>query len=179
MDLRSALALDPAPGAIFEPLADRRDPRRYAARDKSRDGTFVRIRAIRPDDRERLDALTTGEGAAGVVVDRDGHVGVVATVWIEGSERMVGWASLAVEPWSEPRRAQVVLTVLHAWQGRGIGSLLFAHILRVARQCGIDEIHGRVQESNPRMLRIVGESRLPREIERKGTELRVSLRLQP
>ena len=117
MDLRSALALEVAPTALFEPPADSRDPRRYAARDKTRDGTFVHIHAVRPSD-------------PNVYVD------LVATVWIEGSERNVGRASLFVDTWHEPGRAE--LKVLDAWQGRGIDSLLFAHLVRVARKCEID-----------------------------------------
>lgn len=117
MDLRSALALEAAPAALIEPPADSRDPRRYAARDKTRDGTFVHIHAVRPND-------------------PNVYVGLVATVWIEGSERVVGQASLLVDPWSEPSRAE--LKVVDAWQGRGIDSLLFAHLLRVARKCEID-----------------------------------------
>jgi GNAT superfamily N-acetyltransferase len=197
MDLRSALASDwPAP-VSFEPLADRRDPRRYVAHDKTRDGTFVRIRAIRPDDRDRLiesftllstesirarwhgvkTVLTAGEIAAETAVDPDVHVGLVATVWIEGSERIVGVASFFVDPWSEPRRAEVAFSVLDAWQGRGIGSLLFGHLARVARQCGIDELHACLLESNRRMLRVFENCGFPVEIERDGPEVWVRLDL--
>ena len=60
----------------------------------------------------------------------------MARVWIEGTERNVGRACLFVDTWPEPSRAE--LKVLDAWQGRGIDSLLFAHLLRVARKCEID-----------------------------------------
>ena len=93
------------------------DPRSYAAADKTRDGTFVHIRAIGPDDggllsesftqlstetiRERWRGLKTGLTAGEIVeqvaVDPDVHVGLVATVWIEGEERIVGLASYFVD----------------------------------------------------------------------------------
>jgi len=78
------------------------DPRSYSASDKSRDGTFVRIRAIRQDD-----------GSA-IEIDPDADVSLVATVWIEGRERIVGIASYVVDPWSEPCRAEVAFVVLDA-----------------------------------------------------------------
>jgi GNAT superfamily N-acetyltransferase len=137
MELRSALALDgPAASA---PLPDLGDPRRFVVRDKSRDGTFVRIRAVGPDDRERLieGFARAGEIATETAVDPDVHVALVATVWIDGGERIVGLASFSVDPWSEPRRAGVAVTVLDAWRGRGIGSLLTAHLVRIARACGV------------------------------------------
>jgi GNAT superfamily N-acetyltransferase len=177
MDLRSALALEADTRVTFRPPADRRDSRAYAAQDKTRDGTFVRIRGVRPDDREHLATLTTEELAAEISVDSDEHVSVVATVWIEGRERIVGMASLSVDPWSEPRRAEVALTVRDAWQGRGIGTLLFMHLLRVAPKHHIDQIQVRARASNPRLLRVFGECGLAWEIQGEGSELRVSLRL--
>ena len=78
----------------------------YVALDKARDGTFLRIRAIRPDDRERLSevfrrlspeslrarwhgaklGITAGEIVSEIELDPEVHVGLVATVWIEGRE---------------------------------------------------------------------------------------------
>ncbi len=121
------------------------DPRSYTAADKTRDGTFVRIRAIRPDDSGRLESrLTAGGIVEEIDIDPAVHVGLAATVWIEGEERIVGLASYFVDPWSEPRRAEVAFVVLDEWQGRGIGSLLFAHLAEIALRLGIDvlEYHG-------------------------------------
>ena len=173
------------------------DARYYSAADKTRDGTFVRVRAIRPEDRERLaesftrlstetirsrcggleSGPTAGEIAAEVVVDPDVHIGLLATVWIEGSERIVGLASSFVDRWSEPRRAETSLIVLDGWQGRGIGTLLFGHLARLARQCGVDELYALVLASNRRMLRIFERSGVPVEIEYDGAEAWVHLDL--
>jgi GNAT superfamily N-acetyltransferase len=177
------------------------DPRSYSASDKTRDGTFVRVRAIRPDDRERLvesfTLLSTetirarwggenfgptageivGEIATGVALDPDVHLGLVATVWIDGSERIVGLASYFVDAWSEPLRAEVAFTVLDEWQGRGIGSLLFRHLARLARQCGMNDFYAFVVASNSRMLRIFEKSGLPLEVEYEGAEAWVHLDL--
>ena len=169
----------------------------YAATDKARDGTFVRIRAIRPDDGERLiEAFrhltpesirarwhaskplpTAGEIAAEIECDPERHVALVATVWIEGSERIVGLASYFVDQWTEPRRAEIAFAVLDAWQGRGIGTLLFAHLARVARRAGVDELYAEVLVSNHRMLRVFRTSGLPAAIEWGVPEARVRIRL--
>lgn len=196
MDLRTSLAFDWPAGPA--PEGDPRDPRRYAAHDKSRDGTFVRIRATRPDDRERLteaftrlssdsirarwhgmkSAMTAGEIAAETAIDPDVHMGLVATVWIGGSERIVGLASCFVDPWSEPRRAETAFTVLDEWQGRGIATLLFGHLVRLARRAGVDVLYAIVRESNRRVQRLFEASGLPLTIEREGPEVRVRLELR-
>lgn len=107
-----------------------RDTRHYAEHDKARDGTFLRIRAIRPEDRDGLPGSFAGPCE-----------GIVATVWIEGSERIVGWASYVGDPWTEPRRAEGTILVLDEWRGRGIGSILSAHLERFARAAGIDILY--------------------------------------
>ena len=161
------------------------DPRNYSASDKTRDGTFVHIRAIRPDDHGRLaeaftclstetirsrwrglaSGLSAGEIVEEVAVDPDVHVGLVATVWIEGEEEIVGLASYFVDSWSEPRRAEVAFIVLDEWQGRGIGSLLFAHLARIALRLGVDVLSALVPASNRRTIRIFERSGFSGEVE--------------
>lgn len=173
------------------------DPRSYTAADKTRDGTFVRIRAIRPDDDGRLaeaftqlstetirarwsgldTGLTAGEIVERVAIDPGVHVGLVATVWIEGEEEIVGLASYFVDAWSEPRRAEIAVAVLDAWQGRGIGSLLFAHLARIAQRLGIKVFYGLVSASNRRMIRVFEGSGYSGEVEYHGAEAWVTLDL--
>ncbi|CAN5850627.1 hypothetical protein BH20GEM1_BH20GEM1_12100 [soil metagenome] len=86
-------------------------------------------------------------------------------------------ASFFVDSWSEPHRAEVALTVLDAWQGRGIGSILFDHLARLAHRCGMEELTAEVFVPNARMLRIFVNSGLPVEVERAGPEARVRLAL--
>jgi RimJ/RimL family protein N-acetyltransferase len=173
------------------------DPRNYATSDKTRDGTFVRIRAIRPDDSGRLaetftqlstetirarwggldSGLTAGAIVEEIDIDPDVHVGLVATVWIDGEELIVGLASYFVDPWSEPRRAEVAFIVLDDWQGRGIGSLLFAHLARIALRLGVDVFYALVSASNRRMIRIFEKSGFSGMVEYDGAEAWVTLDL--
>jgi GNAT superfamily N-acetyltransferase len=173
------------------------DPRSYTAADKTRDGTFVRIRAIRPYDCGRLaeaftqlstetirarwsgleSGPTAGEIVERVAVDPDVHVGLVATVWIDGEERIVGLASYFLDPWSEPRRAEVAFVVIDEWQGRGIGSLLFAHLARIALRLGVEVFYALVSASNRRVVRVFESSGYPGEMECHGAEAWVTLDL--
>jgi len=136
------------------------DPRNYAIDDRSRDGTYVHVRAIRPDDRERLHAnfrrlsaetvrqrflgvkrdLTDDELDTYTRIDPGRHVGLVATVWDEGEERIVGVGRYFVDQDEGPTRAEVAFTVDDAFQDRGIGTLLFDHL--VERMLGIFERSG-------------------------------------
>ena len=173
------------------------DARNYTAADKTRDGTFVRIRAIRPYDYGRLaeaftqlstetirarwrgldSGMTAGEIVERVAVDPDVHVGLVATVWIEGEERIVGLASYFLDPWSEPHRAEVAFVVLDEWQGRGVGSLLFAHLARIALRLGVEVLYALVSASNGRMLRVFEKSGFPVEVAYDGAEAWATLDL--
>ena len=112
----------------FDPDAPRSspvksDPAAYVAREKTRDGTFVGIRSVGDGDRSRL-----AEGFARFV-DPASTTALVATVWIDGCEKIVGLASSG-RPGSEPFRAGVDVEVIEGWRDRGIESLLFTHLLR-------------------------------------------------
>ena len=173
------------------------DPRSYAAADKTRDGTFVRIRAIQPQDagllaeafthlssetiRARWRGLesgpTAGEIVERVAIDPDVHVGLVATVWIEGEEEIVGLASYFVDSWTEPRRAEVAFVVLDEWQNRGIGTLLFAHLARIGLRLGVEVLYALVPASNRRMIRVFERSGFSGAVEYDGAEAWVTLDL--
>lgn len=142
----------------------------YVALDKARDGTFLRIRSTGPDDRERLiETFRGGEFAA--------EPSIVATVWIEGRERIVGLASYFVDPWTEPRRAEAAVTVVDDWKSRGIGTVLFAHLARVARRAGVDELYADILPSNRSILRILHASGYPAEVDRSASDVRARVRL--
>ena len=67
--------------------------------------------------------------------------------------------------------------MLDAWQGRGIGSLLFSHLARIARRAGVDELYAEVLSSNGRMLRIIRRSALPAAIDWSGPAVRARVDL--
>jgi RimJ/RimL family protein N-acetyltransferase len=136
-----------------------------------RDGGSIRIRAIRPDDRERLRAhferlsersryfrfhnaktrLSDSELALFVTPDFVAHVGLVAT--IGEPEEIVGVAryfrGTPPDVWS---RAEVACAVVDEHQGRGIATLLLEALVSIAAEAGVRELWGSVLPENWAML---------------------------
>lgn len=178
---------DACGGYLERPMAGF-DPRSYAIDDQVRDGTFVHVRAIRPDDRERLHAnfrrlsaetvrsrflgakgdLTEDELDRYTRIEPERHVGLVATVWDAGAEKIVGVGRYFVDEGDGPTRAEVAFTVDDAYQDRGIGTLLFDHLVEVAGRLGVDEVYADAFADNERMLGIFERSGLPMARSRQG-----------
>jgi GNAT superfamily N-acetyltransferase len=138
-----------------------------------RDGTAILIRAIRPDDRERLlnhfNALSSEAryfrffGLKRMLTDSDlnyftrldfvNHVGLAAVMNDTGQERFIGVARYIVRE-EKPSRAEVAFAVLDEYQGWGIGTLLLEHLAAIARELGVAEFVADVMGSNTKMLEV-------------------------
>src|SRR5262245_48260944 len=125
------------------------DARDYAAEEIVRDGGSIHLRAIRPDDRERLlehfhrlsarsvyfrffgakRRLTDAELDQFTRLDFVDRVALVATLRESGVEHIVGVGRYART--SLPHAAEVAFAVADEHQGRGIGTILLEHLLRV------------------------------------------------
>jgi acetyl coenzyme A synthetase (ADP forming)-like protein len=155
--------------------------RSYAAEAILRDGASVRIRAIRPDDKERLIAhfgslsprsvyfrffsakrqLTSEELARFTELDFVHHVGLVATLRVGDQERIIGVGRfITLHDRGAPHRAEVAFAVADEHQGRGVGTLLLAHLVPLARARGITEFQAEVLGENNQMLRVFSDSGL-------------------
>jgi len=130
----------------------------YSAQESLRDGNRVEIRALRPEDQaDMLAALehtspdslqrrffvmkrhfSEKERAFFMNIDFENHVG--------GSRYVV----------FESGRAEVALIVIDAWQGRGLGSILVRHLVKLARDAGLKELTAEVLPENRAMLKIFG-----------------------
>jgi len=161
------------------------DTPHHATQGLLRDGTSVRVRSIRPDDRERLAALFGRLSAQSVYyrffgakkrlsddelrrfTELDGveRAAVVATLRRDGDEQIIGVARYAVG--ATRTRGDVAFTVEDAWQGKGVGTLLLEHLAAWARANGVTEFEADVLGENNRMLQVFGESgfRVKRSIE--------------
>ena len=145
-----------------------------------RDGGSIHVRAIQPDDRQRLvdhfqhlsaqsvyfrffgakRRLTDAELDRFTRLDFDAHVALVATLREGGAERIIGvgrYVAKAPEP-GRPRSAEVAFAVADAHQGRGIGTVLLEHLVGIARASGITEFEADVLGENNRMLAVFAES---------------------
>jgi len=142
------------------------------ARDDSevvlRDGSTVHVRGTGPDDAELVRELIEGLSPDARWMRFLGYGGGLARV----SERLtadgVGLVALAGTPARAvahacfmpdgPQRAEVAFEVADAWQGRGIGSVLLAHLAQLAEERGIETLTAVVHPSNHRMLQVFRDS---------------------
>lgn len=156
----------------------------YVAAGMLRDGTPVRIRAIHPDDKEALrwgftqlspDAiyhrffqtkrgLTEEELAYLTELDFKDHVALVAEVEVEGLVQVVAvgrFVRLKAE--NKTDRAEVAFTVGDEFQGRGIGTLLLEHLVRIGRELGYTAFEADVLPGNRLMREVFEHSGLLRQ----------------
>ncbi len=152
------------------------DPSLYRSEEILRDGRSILVRAIHPDDKERLREHFQGLSTESVYlrfmgmkrelndadlkrlteVDFHDHVGLVATLSDGGRERFIGVGRYVRKPGT--KRAEVAFAVLDEHQGRGIGSVLLEHLRRIARAGQIEGFEAEVLSNNQRMLEVFAQS---------------------
>ena len=151
------------------------NPASYRVEDTVRDGGAILIRAIRPDDKERLREHARGLGAESVYhrfmaykrelgdedlrrfteLDFDQQVGIAAILGEEGREHIVGIGRYFR---TSKERGEAAFSVIDTQQGRGIGTLLLVHLSRIARRMGIREFEADVLGDNVHMLDVIAAS---------------------
>jgi acetyltransferase len=82
------------------------------------------------------------------VPDLDGEQNAAVGALSRGGNQLVGDARYVCAP--RAAYAEVAVTVIDAWQGRGVGSLLLARLLEHARRAGISELRACVLPGNKR-----------------------------
>ena len=165
----------------------------YLVKEALNDGNEVTIRAMQPDDKERLveafmhlqpqtirtrffypkKILTENDLRWLDAMVHGKHMGLVATVPSEGDELVVGEASYAVLG----RTAEVGFTVAEAWQGRGVATRLLQHLAGIARDQGVREFEAHVLHENARMLAVFRSSGFPTTIRYADNLIHVTLAL--
>jgi len=141
-----------------------------------RDGSTVRVRPIRSDDEPGLlrfldrlsgssrwfrffSAGTDLESAARWAVDVDyhGRYGVLATTGRDA--RVVGHATYAAADGEGP--AEVAFAIADELQGKGLGTVLLAHLALAAGEIGIERFVAEVLPENESMIDVFRESGFP------------------
>lgn len=155
------------------------EPHAYHAEARLRDDTPVVLRAIRPDDKERLRDHFAGLSEASVLqrffgpkprlteddlryfteLDFDRHFALVATIREDGGEEGILGVGRGIDSGGgggdgagPGRTAEVAFAVADAHQGKGIGTLLLNHLAELARRLGYDRFEAWVLPGNGRML---------------------------
>ena len=145
-----------------------------------RDGTAVCVRAIRPDDKERLriafarlsarsvyqrffhpvNELTADDLRRLTEIDFRDHVGIVLTVGAGSDERLIA-VGRYVRVVSGGDVAEVAFTVADDYQHRGAATLLLRELVAIARERGVRKFVALVLDDNRQMLEVFRRSKLP------------------
>src|SRR5882672_6359497 len=156
------------------------DIRQYSSDDILRDGGSIHVRAIRPDDKQRLREHSQGLSERSIyfrflgpkkrLTDKDlatfteldfvARVALVATLGKGDEEKIIGVGRYAVlqTAGDEPRSAELAFSVVDEYQNHGIGTLLLEHLLPLAREQGIRQLEAEVLGDNKAMLGVIGSS---------------------
>jgi RimJ/RimL family protein N-acetyltransferase len=151
-------------------------PEQFESSEKLPDGTVIRLRSIRPDDERllqdlaahmspedmRLRFLVAMRGLSHELavrlshIDHDRDVALLAFAeGAEGAEEVLGVARFSSD--HDTRAAEFAIAVRTDWKGHGLGHLLMARLMQLARQCGINELVGVVLPENAAMLQLCRE----------------------
>jgi ribosomal protein S18 acetylase RimI-like enzyme len=146
----------------------------YTAREGLGDGSQIEIRSLRPEDeadmlaaigrtstqslQRRFFVVKRGfsekERAFFMDIDFRNHVALAALAQEDGRTVIVGGGRYIV---FEPGRAEMAFVVIDDWQGRGIGSILLRHLIKIARNAGLQELTAEVLPENAAMLKVFGK----------------------
>jgi acetyl coenzyme A synthetase (ADP forming)-like protein len=153
--------------------------RGYAADALLRDGSSVHIRAVCPQDKERLREhfhtlsprsvytrffgpkleLTPAELSYFTEMDGVERVGLVATLRTAEGEKFIGVGRyFRQSDAGQPHCAEVAFAVSDNQQRRGIASVLLDHLAKIARRSGITEFVADVLGENNQMMHVFGKS---------------------
>jgi GNAT superfamily N-acetyltransferase len=152
------------------------DAANYSVSEVLRNGEPALIRAIRPNDKQRLLCHFQGLSPRSVYfrffgckrslsdadlrrfteLDFINHVGLAATIGSDEDEKFIG-VGRYIRRDSIPS-AEVAFAVLDSHQGHGIGTLLLKHLATIARTKGITRFEADVMGSNQQMLEVFANS---------------------
>ena len=133
-----------------------------------RDGTRVPVRIIRPEDAPRLERFASALSPRSVYQRFGQHLKQLTPQMVKrftnlDPEREL--ALVALDPGSgefiavgrytpnaDGRTAEFALTVVDAWQGKGLGRVLLERLCTAARAAGYEALHGQILGDNHEML---------------------------
>jgi RimJ/RimL family protein N-acetyltransferase len=176
------------------------DTQNYEITDKLKDGTVVSIRAIRPDDRDRIleafkkleresiytrffrfkNHLTEEELKTATEVDFEKTVALVVTIPADGGDETIIGAGRYVlyDPSNALRSAEIAFTVEEDFQGRGIASRILRHLIHIAQQKRVSQFEAEVLPENRSMLAVFARSGLPMKQSFQDGTMHITLSLQ-
>lgn len=167
--------------------------------DTLKNGTFVTIRAVRPEDKEMVleafknleprtiytrffrykNELTDEELKSATEIDFEDEVGLVVTTQNENKDIIIAGARYWVlkTDGEAPLRAEIAFTVEEDYQGQGIAGRLLQHLARIAREKGISYFEAEVLSQNKAMLTVFERSGLPLKKRNDDGEVHITMSL--
>ncbi len=161
-------------------------------------GQEVRIRAIRPDDKELVlelfrslepesiytrffqakKVLTDTDLKMITEVDFENVVALAVTIGQEGNETMIGGGRYAcLETEGTCRNAEVAFIVGEDFQGQGMASMLLQRLAAMARSRGVIQFGAEVLPGNRAMLAVFSKSGLPVQEKFEGDTIHITMPL--
>jgi RimJ/RimL family protein N-acetyltransferase len=170
------------------------DPRSYFARDRTKDGTEIVIRAIRADDSTAvLEAfkamdrqaiyrrffspkkeLTDAELRNLTEVDFSNVIALVATIESDGKEELIAGGRFALD---SPGRAELAFLTGEGYRGQGLASVLLKHLATIAKELGVRQFEADVLAENQPMLAVFRRSGLSLQQRAEGSTVHLTLSL--
>jgi RimJ/RimL family protein N-acetyltransferase len=143
----------------------------YSTVERLRDGRTIKIRALRPDDKDDMLAavdrtsvpslrrrffvpkrgFSDKEISFFMNIDFVDHVALVAQIDEDGRPVIAGGGRYIV---TQPGQAELAFVVVDSYQGNGIGTALMRHLLAIARDAGLKNLTAEVLPENAAMLKV-------------------------
>jgi GNAT superfamily N-acetyltransferase len=143
----------------------------YSATERLCDGREVKIRALRPDDKDDMLAAIGRTGTQSLQrrffvvkrgfseteiaffmnIDFVNHVALVALAEEDGRSVIGGGGRYVV---TQPGQAEIAFVVIDNYQSQGLGTLLMRHLSIVARKAGLKELVAEVLPENAAMRKV-------------------------
>ncbi len=157
------------------------DARNYSASETLRNGMAVTIRAVRPNDKDKVvigfqgldresvytrlfrykDELTEKDLKAITEVDFENVVALVVTKGERNNEEIIGGGRyVAYNAPDGLRKAEVAFTVEEDYHGLGIASRILKHLTGIAHAKGVTAFEADVLPENKAMLKVFAKSGL-------------------
>jgi len=164
------------------------------------DGTQVRLRLLRPSDKERLAeaiaklspesryfrflSATTKLSDEALnylsTVDNENHLAIVAGKPADREREQEGWGlARFVRHAPGAKTAEAAVTVLDDFQGRGLGRLLIAALTLAARERGVERFQAEILSTNAPVLTLLRHIGATLHAQDDGGVVHIDLELPP
>jgi len=175
------------------------DIKQLTVSDRLKDGTRIIIRAIRPDDKDKIieafnnlepesvytrffcykSHLTDDDLKWTTEVDFERDIQLVVTINKNGREIIIAGSRLSMLSTAPdaPKQAEVAFTVEEDFHGQGIASRLLQQLIKIAKEKKVSYLEAEVLSRNKAMMAVFNKSGLPVKVQIDGRTRIVTMAL--